>query len=650
MALNAFDTAKHHIGLGAAGGTMFGFMVDGSYRMEGQREAVGAPDFGGATDLIGQAPSMARWTQDDFTGGCFQWNWGRDDAMFADSLNFMPDAQGRSLLSCPPLFLKKAIDPDTQAGWVSDVPKAMFMVGGSIYVVFGHAIARYEIGTDTLTWKLALTNSTYVWAGYEPNDQLIWAICNTSVGGDRPFMERITTALGAPSFDATMIGPATTADLKAYGATIRDQNILVQIGRKLWIGDPPDRPDPIANGIITWTKVGRLPGRWKDAISYSGMTYILTNDGQDSPTFESQLVAFDGDAILPICQFPHNFYGKKMIEYGGRIFVGGTGTDVNGGEHYAELYEVTGASVRLVRSFSPETRRQLLSSGDWPNAINSLAAFEGLLWMPQKGKRMVAYDITSDGFFGAAEIQSNTDLDFRAMVHGRGRLWAFGVDDTDDTKHGIYRIAQPADSIAAWNPTFVTSDFAYEPGMKKRWSEIKVMTRYAACTSIEYSIDGGATWTGLSVTVTSSGTIYYSSAPLQAIDPIEHIRFRIKLDSTSPTDAKTYHRELVAYTVSFAMLDTGKRAWAFTLAGADEIETLDAELDEGVTQTQDTTTMASTLWGWHRDKTRLVFTDVDDSTANVQLVGFIKSMPQIDVPDSGETHPEAHFILTLQEV
>lgn len=651
MAPPTYNSSKHHIGL--SDGTNYGFMVQG-YSMELQREGKGAAEFGGQSDLIGQTPALSRWTQDDFTGGAFGYVWGRDDAMFADCVGFMPDMQGRALISVPPMFQKAAYDPDTQSGFTSDTPRNLFMVGASIYAVFTHGILRYRIDTDATSWKSAPTNSTYVMAQFDPNDSKIWAVCNSSVVDDRPFIERIKTDLTSPTYDSEYVGPRTTENLNAYGLALWANKIIVQIGRKLWAGVPPAAIDPVEAGEITWTAVGRLPGRWRDHVEYNNMVYILQNDGANSPSFRSYISGYDGDAIYPIAVLPHSFMGKCITEYGGRVFIGGTGTDVNGGEHYAELYEMTGTSVRLVRSFSPETRRGLLSSGDWPNTIDDLIVHEGLLWFCQKGKRMACYDITSDAFYGGSEIMSNTDLNFPRLTGGRGRLWAWGVDDSDDTKHGIWRIAQPADTatVAGWKPTLVTSDFAYEPGMKKRWSEIKVMTRYGKVDSLEYSLDAGTTWTALTESyVDTYAPIYYCTASLQAITPSEHIRFRVKLTSTGESgDAITYHRELIAYTVSFHMLDTGKKTWSMTIINAEEVETLDAELSEATVQAQDTTDIDTEIEGWAVNRTPLTLTDIDGDTANVQITSFRKTLPVMGPGPSGEAHPECFYNVILTEV
>jgi hypothetical protein len=651
MAPPTYNASHHHIGLKEKGtATMYGFMLAGAYTMEMQREGGGAPDFGGSMDLMGAPPSMSRWTQDDFVGGAFAWQWGKDDAMFADCTGFIPDEQGRGLLSCPPMFFKHAFDPDTKTDWTTDIPRSLFFVGNSIYICWNHGILRYRIDTDAETWEDHLPTSTNVMAEYNPDDNSIWQLCNSSVAAAECFVRRLNLDLSDPSFDNILVGPSSTSDQDAYGGTIKGKEIVCQIGRYLWAGDPPEDPVPTLNGAMTWRKIGRLPGRWKDSTPYQGMTYILLNDGADSPTYATSLVAYDGDSILPICRFPSSFYGKCMIDYAGRLFVGGTGTDINGSEQYAELYEVTGASVRKVRTFSPETRRSLMSAGNWPRSIEDLCVHEGLLWMCQRGSRMVVYDVTSDGFFGASEILSNTDFTIQKMVGGRGRLWGFGIDEGTDANHGIYRIAQAADTVATWNATLVTSDFVYEPGLKKRWGDVRVLTRYGPVESIEYSLDSGQNWTALTVSNTNVNKVYTSVANMAAIPTATVIRFRFKLHTTTPDSALTYHRELVAYTVTFAILDRGLRSWGLTINASEFIERRDGEYDETLVVDQTYTDVANTIEEWATAGTPLTMTDLDGDTRDVQIVAFRKTSPVITTNEAPETQPESHCTITLLEV
>ena len=638
MPLPVFDAALHHIGLGVDGANLKGFMLDGGYAKEVQRETTsGAPgEFGGQTDLVGQTPGQSRWTQDDFIGGMFAYQWGRDDAMFADSIGMMPSQQARSIISCPPMA-------QVTTG-LTGVARSMFMVGGSIYVAAGNTIYRYQIGGGGLSSFAQGGTNTYTFAEYDSQDQKIWAGVHSP--GDVSFISRLNTDLTLPSVDFILLCPANTAGWSFINGTIFNQFVVVQLGRRLFIGDPPKNSDAAINGKIKWRDVTRLPGRWKDSCAYNNTLYILVNDG----SFKSHIFAFDGDTCVPICSFPFNFYAKCIIEYAGRMFVGGTGTDVNGGEHYAELYEVTGASVRLVRSFSPETRNNFLGgvAGEWPQSFDDLTVHEGLLWMGQKGKMMVAYDITSDGFFGAAAIQGDSSRNYSKLVSGRGRLWALTSGGAID------RIAQPADTVSAWNPTLVTSDFAYEIAMLKRWSEIVVMSRYGQIESLEYSVNGGSTWTALSVVTTqpTSGQVYFGTASLAAIAPSKIIRFRIKLTDTGDAgDAKTWHRELVSFTVSFTMSsETRKKAWGMTIVGAEIIEARDAEFDEDEIQAYIVTEIRDQLWSWMDAQTPLVLRDLNGTSYNVKLDGLREVMPVIGPNATGESEPEAHFSATFLEV
>ena len=158
----------------------------------------------------------------------------------------------------------------------------------------------------------------------------------------------------------------------------------------------------------------------------------------------------------------------------------------------------------------------------------------------------------------------------------------------------------------------------------------------------EYSTDSGSTYTALSATAATSGLYRITSFDLSGITAAEAIRFRFTFDrGTNATDST----EMVAWTMSFAFLENGKRAWHFVVNGADEIEGRD-----GASVTQDVSDYASNLWSWARDRTALVFTDLDGTTANVQIVGLKEHQPIIGPNIDGEARPEAHFAVSLLEV
>lgn len=649
MAPNTYDVLKHHVGLKQKGtATNYGFMLAGSYTKEMQREALGAPSFGGSTDLIGQAPSLSRWTQDDFIGGDGAYLWGADDAMFAECSGFLPSQRDKTAITVPPLYLKAHKDISSDTNYVSDgsyrTPVAVFLVDTYIFVFFRHGCYRYDIGAGTyssLVTCASLTSdsaSYFIDAQWDSNDQKIYALCNSPSGTNIPYIQRLKIDLTEPSNQQTYIFGAENDGQVAKGLQIHDQYVVCGVGHNVYTLTPPIDTSSAVTATATVAKIGRLPGPWIDSCIMGGLTYILCG----GEGYSTHVMAFDGQALLPVVDFPFAFAGKAMVTYGGRFFVAGVGSDVNGSDWYAELYEVTGASVRLVRSFQPEVLR---SGADWPRKFGCLAVHEGLLWMCFKGTRLIAYDLTSDAFWGGPEFQSASDVDATHMVAGRGRLWLWGKSDASGTtKDGIYRIAQPADegSISAYTPKLTTSDFAFEPAMRKRWSQIHVLTKYEGLSKIEASLDAGGTWTDLTVNVSNQGAMYHNYASLVSLAAGEHIRFRYTFAPGTDTDI---FRELVAYTVSFAMLDSGKRGWSFVINASEAVEGRDL-----TTVSQDLGDYATTLWGWATGQTSLTFTDLDGTTADVNIVGFREHQPVIGPNISGEARPEAHFVINLVEV
>ena len=70
MALPAFDSSRHHVGLGDSDGSEIGLVISGAYRKGFKRE-LGDEGQGvhyGSDSLFNQ-PGLSSWTMDDFTGG-----------------------------------------------------------------------------------------------------------------------------------------------------------------------------------------------------------------------------------------------------------------------------------------------------------------------------------------------------------------------------------------------------------------------------------------------------------------------------------------------------------------------------------------------------------------------------------------------------
>lgn len=646
--LLAFDAVKHHVGLGAIGGTLFGFTLQGAYRKELQPGPNGGGrEFGGQNDLAEPVAHLARWTQDDFIGGSYQETWGLDPAMFSRSRNVIPNPQARSVITVPPLFQAKVFDPSTKPGAPAQpvVPKAMFNVAGSIYVVFKHGILRYVIATGLTFWSTGpgvIDGGTMTWgsgigdAAYLQDEGVIYVLVSRA-GTDAAQLHRIKTDLTVATFqpvytapDRSWRGQGAARGINVRG-TGRAGSIVAALGQHLYSIVTPERKDGEASAV--WTHIGRLPGIWVASLNYAGLTYILCNEADG----ETHLVAFDGTAILPVVSFPFNFQGASLFSYGGRIFVGGSGTDVAGNHKYAELHEVTGASVRLVRTFNAAER----NGAAVPKVIRDMAVSDGLLWFFQQGVKMIAYDLSGDAFFGASQTQLPLTADAYKFARARGSLYGWFHDTAlPGTLDGLYRVAVAGDVVSAYDGEVESSDFNFEPSLDKRWSQLRVLTRNGS-VGLDYSVDGGATWTNipLGANEQTMGSYRLGTFDLASIAASKQIRFRLYLPRGVDVVGYT---ELVAFTCTFDLLPSGKKTWALTVNGSAQIEARDGTaLDRDVEETR------RQLWEWVRLRTPLEFKDLDDETYKVTL-RLSEHLPIVG-PDV-VSEPEAFYGLTLVEV
>lgn len=632
MSLPTFDATKHHISLGPSGGADYGFFLEGGYQRSAQR--LGTPsEFGGERDLI--APStLSRWTQDDFSGGIYAELWGEDPAMFYNSENMLPSLLGRSVRSCPPLVAWSTPGPID-----ARLAVALFASGAKVVVVEPTQSRHYNISTGAVD-VVSHTNRTVRVAAHDPTDNQVYAACE-GVIAETDFVLRRFNAAGT----ATTIGLIPdSAPTPPRGLEMSGKDLILSMGGTLYLCDVND-----ARTSTRFTRIGRLPGIWRDSCIYNGLVYILCSDQEQ----RTALFAWDGSSLLPVADFPFNFVGRCITVYGGRLFVGGGGRDVTGVDRYAELYEITGASLRLVRSFSDEARAGRTS----PTTIFDLCVHEGLLFCGTDQHYLIAYDLTRDALYGGPQIIPDPwgqSVDTKFLLSTNERLFAWcedaagaGVGSAD----GFYRwpsvaadlLNDPPTAVASYDTVLETSDFAPEPDRDKRWSHLRVLTRLsipgtAGCEA-EYSVDGGATWTALSGTDTVNGAFTQSDFSLAGVPLSKVVRFRL-----TATKANLNFTEFVALTTNFLLLDSGKRVWTLTVNATDLIEALDA-----TTHTQDVAAIDAALWGWWEDKDLLDFTDLDGVSRQVVVTDISDAKPYIGKPldDGGR---EGYYSVVLTEV
>jgi hypothetical protein len=654
VALPTFDPAKHHVGLKAAGDLAdpVGLMIDGQRRKSFRRE-IGDDQRGVhyGSDSFFNEPGLSSWTQDDFTGGGWQQVWGKDPAMFAGCSNLLPAQFDRSLRTVPPMTLRAAAG--VGGGIYAGAPLAFFNHLGWVIAFYGSRLYRMNTFSGSAAEVIYPEPDAvppYTHAMYDRRSQGVIA---TYVGGTGPGVARVDPMTGAYT-DALEAGAAS--NVGSFTGLNGDGDRLV-VGSANVVFTLQLQPDSANFFDSDWTRVGRLPAPWIDSCWMGQQLYILCGSADS----QASVVAFDGVQILPVCDLPFNFYGKSITSYAGRLYVGGAGLDVGGGNAYAELYEVTGASVRLVKTFAPEQR-----SGRYvaPTTIDAMVVHEGLLFFGQTGYGLIAYDVTTDSLYGAQTFDGGgSTRAVVALTSARSRIWAWVPYPTIPFQNGIWGGAVSGDSVPdfGYSGIFISSDFSQEIDRMKSWKKVRVLTRGDSNDPVvQASVDGGQTWIACPLLdEDAAGSASFRSYDLSGVPTSRLIRFAISLPRfSSPTVG---FAELVAFSASFQLVDsdnlhengTQKLGWTFVVDG-----NVRRELDDGSVEEKRVDELRSLLWGWATSRQSLSFTDVDGQTYTVVIDSCDETQPFVLPPvvfddpagPAGDAPArEAFFALTLLE-
>lgn len=651
MALPKYDRARHHIGLGPEDQPEpYGFLLSGAYAQTGQQ--YGAPtEFGGDRDLIA-TPTLSRWSCDDFSGGQFSYRWSTKGNRFAGGLHLIPGLIENTLRTVPPLLPYKLFNNGSRA------PKYVFAWGGDVFAVFTNLVKRFGLGGTTPFEYLKLgSGADYISAAaLDRGEGELYYFDNSTGNTTSNFLvRRLLPTLTSPppiggSVQISAYPPPSNGGRPITALTLQDGDVIAECGASVWRLHIPDDKTLVVNAG-SWTRLGRLPGRWVDSLYYNKQLHILCQNADTG----ASLVVYDtvSNSILPVCDLPFNFNAKALASYGGRLYISGVGQEVNGGDSYGELYEITGASVRVVGSFAGEAAASNVPAR--PKGFYSVGVHDGLLYVGDTGRALMAYDVTRDGFFpGPGFSPPDGVREVREMVSYRRTLYAYVRHPLDPNQDGLYRVARNGDEAAIpgdHKALYYTSDFGPEPDRRKRWAEFRVLTRFGSAT-LEYSIDGGRSYHGLLATETVEGDFRITTAALNGVPTSKQIRFRVSLPR-DPSRPATGYTELVGHTLAFAMLDSGKWTWQVTINGTGRVER-----PEGVgTEIQNVRDIGLELRRYYRDKIPLRFLDVDGQEYLVQVYSYAQSQPviapefEVHSPELGwEAGREAFHQLTLLEV
>lgn len=730
MATAPYDADRHHVGLGEDADSLIGLLLEGGFRCSLQ-PAPAPSAFGSGLDYLNN-PALARWTQDDFSGGAFNYLWGEDTAMFSYCTSMLPVLLSQTIRTVPPILSSYAVN-DT-----SDILLS-FVRGETLWFVRPTEIQTYDTQTETWTSTATPSSTPVTAAAYDQGAEMLYLCTNVVYVLTVPALQapgRTATAtitIAAPGvvtvtahglsvndvvfFTTTGELPTGLTENSLYyvkevvdadsfklaakkvdtnspegrgfneDGTSDDNKAITTTGSQSGdhtaylrlesedVGTIPQRPqfdfadtdsfasvDVLANGRAfmaavcdgnrlytlsipasragapVWTENTRLPGPWRDFAVYNGAIYILCADGYNN----TSLYSFDGANIVPITDFPYNFEGMCIQVYAGRIYVGGAGRDIAGSRSYAELYEVTGATLRLVRTFTPEVRDggEVTPFSD-ATSLQAMGVFEGLLYLGFDNYGFVVYDVTTDSLFGGSQFQDVVPGAEILKVLTANQTLNCWVNSTSVAKRGLYRIASIGETVDPYEGVLVTSDFGPEPASDKRWSELKVVSRYGE-VAVEYSTDGGVTYVSLDTEQTTEGNYIYTVCDLSALEVTKRIRFRFTMAADENSDSYT---EFIGFTLGFLFLSTGKRTWTFSVNATARVQGKDTS-----TEVQDPAAILSALQGWAADRQPLVYRDVDGTDKRVSITRFEDFKPVVGLPLDSSRGLEGFYALTLTEV
>lgn len=395
MALPDYDETRHHVGIGDAVDAKKGFLIEGDYR-EMLQNSPRVTSFGSQQELF-DAPSLSRWTQDDFLGGCYWPDWtAEDNGVFASSLNMLPVGQGSGLRTVAPFVIY-----DDETGG-TDPGQFYGALGYNELLIstWANRIVKTDVDTGTRTETSHASSHIAVGKSKIESGQLdkpvLWT--PTSLAGNYYFQRKDINAWSALTQYA-----APASSLACTGMEFGGIVPVVAFGSILssMVLSVTDATTP------TFTVIDRMPGRWQASCSHNLMAMILCTDG-DYKTF---VVQSDGSTVQTLVEFPVNFQGRAIASYGGRLYVLGVGFDFNGQESYVELWEVTGTSLRSIKTWAPErrlTNDPIPGVDDLPITGDSMCVHEGLLFLGVISKSLIAYDVVNDGLYSGPALQDIT--------------------------------------------------------------------------------------------------------------------------------------------------------------------------------------------------------------------------------------------------
>lgn len=618
-------TSTHDVSLAGAGY----LLKPGSYRkrsapLMGSRFTTGDPDYS-------QLGPIQHWVQSCWIGGMGQVDWS-DDAMFDQAVGV--DSS---------LHERLALTRDLATGGTG------YALGGTRvereFAVYQNNLMCLPFNSSGNGILYKYTTSTDTWAAHKT---ITGALCRTMapwgrslfIGSSANYLHRLLdTTLSTVAF------PAGVADTVYAMEPFRDRLYVAFGNGNVWRLKPN----------LTWdgtTVFFDLPdaGYIVDFEVHLGFLYMLSTTGIVYRT--------DGNNTGEIWRADPGASGKALRSYDGRLFVLLSETDDGGSMSEAAIYQLSGSAMTELKRWGKPAKAVVPSMRMVVLGGRLFYGAGGLLGM-QDGFGIAAYDAVEDAH---SIFATNKDTTTYPDVSGGGVGWTvddliifggklfisvrdYGVFKTPFTfmDYAIGRENATYDVTASsYGDGWLTSSTydAGTPGLNKLWNSIELDYDLPAAgcgITVDYSIDGGRTWTTGAVTLT-----YASAGRKRTRTYLTNVRsssfkWRVRLSSTSTAATPI----LFAVNVGYLPLQDPQYQWEFSIVVSEYQQLLDNTM-----ATITPATVLGTLEDLYRNLAPFTFIDVDGTTytTGVIITDFQESIYSTSSSLEGEVR------LTLLEV
>lgn len=369
---------------------------------------------------------------------------------------------------------------------------------------------------------------------------------------------------------------------------------------------------------------------------HQGFLYIASNNGH--------ILRIDGNQCVDLWSWDGGVTPVSLRTYDGKLFVATQETALDGSSLEGVLYQFTGSAVTELKRWGKAGVKTPL--GRMRVAKRHLFYGAGSLFGIATGFGVAVYDAVEDSHTVFASnkdyatylpgvFADNLVVDDVIVFGGylfaatrgygvfRTRLQFRDVQDALATYDTTAAGAAPGSANGGW---LTSSDFdAGTPGLQKLWRRILVhadLPSAATSITVDYSLDGGRTWTTARSIVGDGVKTRYAEAVY--LDNVVGPRFKYRVSLRTTDTTKT--PQLRGIVVSYLPQGDPNWEWNMILVLNEEQKLLD-----GTEVKQDVVAKVARLEQAYRDQELIRFTDVDGQEWSATMPGVLISAFQKDL-------------------